>query len=356
MVDSTRFVLKKLLGVIYLAVVILITVVCAAILMAIGIPPQFGIILFPLIAIWVGIMCIRFVVYFMVAAEILRLIIIYPFRGYFKSNKFLDLKYSVQKSIDEYNELWEYVMRYERQYATNRVLLGSSDKFESLKHLDDDNYRRLSKGYFTRVRYCSEYGMRLAHGNSFIALCKYFDISKNAQTLAALEDAYLAINTAVEGVRLLHLKREAIFKEIEERIPRFYKSVAYPELMAFLELSKYNGFDWRWHTFKFNLDDVSIHDIEMDPETLQNFIAAMADFLHRAEEIDKSREVISSYLIDSVKDRDNNTCHICGASGERDESLLLQVEYDDPENKEPLNAAKLRTVCWRCKKNNVTSV
>lgn len=66
---------------------------------------------------------------------------------------------------------------------------------------------------------------------------------------------------------------------------------------------------------------------------------------------------MTNSLREFIKQRDNYTCLICGASTMQQSLLLLEIDHIIPVSKGGLTTPeKLQTLCWKCnrsKSNNI---
>ena len=89
-------------------------------------------------------------------------------------------------------------------------------------------------------------------------------------------------------------------------------------------------------------------------EFLKSFISYSAKRLRKQGRDIKPIFLVTDKMMKDILKRDNNSCLLCGASKEKDETLFLELEYIVPDNPDaPASSDRIRTVCWKCKRDGV---
>ena len=89
--------------------------------------------------------------------------------------------------------------------------------------------------------------------------------------------------------------------------------------------------------------------VPMTEETIISLINLLESKLTMAAFAKEQRSLMTSKLRQSIKERDNYTCKICGNSIFNEPNLLLEIDHIIPISKGGFTVAdNLQTLCWKC--------
>lgn len=138
---------------------------------------------------------------------------------YFQSQKFLEIKHSIQDYTDNCNDLNNHIEELKNTYINvKRIDYGSAEYMDNSKY----NFKRpeLKKmRESSNVYECSLNVCKNAQQQPFKYICKYFNIDISEETLSNFENVFNNFSAAEQGKILLKNERTKIINEISCSIP-----------------------------------------------------------------------------------------------------------------------------------------
>ena len=277
---------------------------------------------------------------------------------YFQSPDFLDHKAKIDSTINDYNEIANYVQSIpnDNQFTPDNARTKYSDlaTFENTsrqeykrnknqKHLNSNN---ICSASLQVVRNASEQPIKY--------LCKYFDIPANEQSLNQLEEIGTNISRMENTVDNLNQRKNEIQNSFNP--PKFILEFYKKELLdkTGMKVPEIN-IDYANYTFEYvsaGGNSSQKTNIVFDNKTVE----AVSEYISERIKYNKSakaqRSLMTNSLRNSIKERDNYTCQMCGASIAQQSLLLLEVDHIMPIAKGGLTTPdNLQTLCWKCNRS-----
>jgi len=273
---------------------------------------------------------------------------------YFKSNKFQDIKDSIQKHITNCNNLNHYIKELQYSY----VNIKSYD-FGKSKMIDSSNYNFKRTEWNKevqndRIHNCSATVCKNASVQPIKYFCKYFNVEKNEKTLSNFEKVLNDFTSVEEGKILLQKERELILNGVSKSIPSLILYFSKNKLVNKLGFESIDFNDLYIPVFTFQYvsaggNSSSKCDLKLNIENLNKLITYLNDVIKWRESIAGQRALMTSNLRERIKKRDNYTCCNCNLSIADEQNLLLEIDHIIPVSKGGLSSENnLQTLCWRC--------
>ena len=279
---------------------------------------------------------------------------------YFKSKKFLNIKNSITNYIQECNDLNEHIEELKSTYLKlNKIDYGNAE----LQDTSVFKYKRKELEHFKQSKNtynCSITVCRNAQQQPFKYLCKYFNIKIDEETLNEFETTFNNFSAAEQGKELLKNKKNEIIKSIEAEIPILIKKISKKRLEKELGFQKidFSTLYFPKYTFQYISSGGNSSmkvDIIFDLDNLEKFINYLSENIKWKKSVAGQRALMTSFLREKIKKRDNYTCKNCGNSTNKEPNLLLEIDHIIPISKNGLTVENnLQTLCWKCnrKKSN----
>lgn len=277
---------------------------------------------------------------------------------YFKNPEFLEQKQRIADTIQEFNEISEYVHsipnnnRFVSEEKTGEYAhLATFENTSEHNYKRDRNVRSLNK---SNVYSTSLQVVRRASEEPVKYLCKYFNISPNEENLQQIEEIGENISRMENTINNLYL-REAQIKE-DFNPPKFILKYYEKELMEHLDINlpeievEYIEYIFEYVSAGGNSGQKTT--ITFNGETVE----AVAKYLSERIKYNKSakaqRALMTNKLRTQIKERDKYTCQNCGASIAEQSLLLLEIDHIIPVSKGGLSTPdNLQTLCWKCNRS-----
>ena len=97
--------------------------------------------------------------------------------------------------------------------------------------------------------------------------------------------------------------------------------------------------------------------VTLDPPTIDALIETLSQKIRWRKSAAGQRALMTSWLRNSIKARDNHTCRYCSVSLAAEPHLLLEVDHIIPVSKGGLSTPdNLQTLCWRCNRTKSNKV
>ncbi|QQC73117.1 HNH endonuclease [Lactococcus garvieae] len=282
---------------------------------------------------------------------------------YFNSEEFLNHKKSVDETIQEYNEISDYV----KTLPNNNSFISSSKNSEH-SHLatfeNTSNYqydREKNKNNFndSNVYSTSLQVVRKASDEPIKYLCKYFGVSISEESLAQLQKIGENISKMEETVNNLTLREQSIKNGFNP--PKFITKYYSEELNNKIGMQLPNITpDYSQYIFEYvsaggNSSQKSV--ITFNSETVEATAQYILDKLKFKKSAQGQRALMTKALREHIKERDNYTCQICKVSTFDQDLLLLEVDHIIPVSKGGLSTLdNLQTLCWKCNRTKSNKI
>lgn len=274
---------------------------------------------------------------------------------YFNSDDFRVQKKRIREIIAIHNEIVDYA----REISMNNQFV-STDHTGEYTHLADykntsyHNYKR-NRNARTRgsryVRPSSLHIVRRASEQPIKYLCKYFGITATEEHLNEIEaigENLSRLENAMENLEDLKARISETFNP-----PDFIIDHYRDELMDRLGVKipdcniEYTQYIFEYVSPGGNSSQRTV--IEFNLETVDAVSAYLSRKLTGKQRKKTQRALMTNALRKRIKERDNYTCQICGASAHEHDLLLLEIDHIIPISKGgTTKPSNLQTLCWRC--------
>lgn len=273
---------------------------------------------------------------------------------YFKSDKFLYVKNSIEKNTQECNELNEHIEELKNAYIDfKQIDYGQSTYNDTSKF----NYKRpeLNKISISRNVYnCSLNVCRNAQQQPFKYICKYFNIKQNEENLEKFEKVLNDFSAAEQGKKLLKQERDKIVQSVINKVPYLIQNFSKNKLIKKLGFNKIDFSQLYFPKFTFKYTSAGGNasmkcDIILNIDNLERFIKYLSETVKFKKSIAGQRALMTTSLREKIKKRDNYTCKNCGLSTSNEPNLLLEIDHIIPLSKNGQTTEEnLQTLCWKC--------
>lgn len=276
---------------------------------------------------------------------------------YFNSYKFLSIKDDIKQYTTECNELNKYIESLKNAYIDfNKTDYGTAYNIDTSRY----NYKRkeLSKLRNQPNTYqCTLNVLSNARREPIKYVCKYFNIKSTEETLEKFESILNSFVSVDEGKDLLRKQRKRIVKSIKREIPILIRLTHSETLIRKLGFEDVNFSDIYYPKFQFqyvsaggNSSQCSL--FELNTENLNKLISHLSENIKFRKSIKGQRSLMTSKLRQTIKERDDYTCQICGLSTYDEPHLLLEIDHIIPLSKGGLTTENnLQTLCWKCNRS-----
>ncbi len=276
---------------------------------------------------------------------------------YFNSNKFKNIKNSIDEYTKNCNELNHHVQELKCSY----INIKSHDYGDSYMY-DNSNYNFKRKEWSkniknSQVHNCTAIVCKNANNQPFKYLCKYFDIKITEETLSNFESVLNNFAAAEQGKILLQRERDLILNNIKYNIPSIIYSFSKNKLIEKLGFEMIDLSDLYFPEYIFQYVSAGGNssakcDIKLNIENLNKFVFYLNDLIKFKNSIEGQRALMTSFLREKIKVRDKYTCQNCGISINNAENLLLEIDHIIPLSKGGITSEEnLQTLCWKCNRS-----
>lgn len=277
--------------------------------------------------------------------------------AYFKSDKFLALKESIQSYIAECNELNRHIRDLRNSFSGFR----KKDEIQvTYSNRSAHNYKKTAlqnDESSNNVYRCSKFICDGAKREPFKYLCKYFNIEQSEETLEYLEETLNNFSAAEDGKELSRKKRDEILENISTSVPKYIKEKCKDRLISELGFDEFQFDSLYFPVYSFRYVSEGGYssnqfDIEMNLHNLESFISQLAEAIDFKKSAQYQRQLMTPRLRRYIIDRDHNTCKNCGNSTMNEPNLLLEVDHIIPVSKGGITSEEnLQTLCWKCNRS-----
>lgn len=273
---------------------------------------------------------------------------------YFNGKKFASLKNELSENTQKFNELNEHIRE------LKSVSSYSSTDYGDAAYLDNSefNYRR---PYLSQIHnntpneyFCSLSVCKNAQTQPFKYLCKYFGIPIDEDSLNVFESILNDFSAAEEGKRILLKEREEIKENHKKSIPFIIRLFRMEYCLGMLGYTKIDVTDAHFPRYYFKYispggNSSMTCEIVLNIENLERFVSFLYSQVEMKKTVRYQRALMTERLRTAIKERDNYTCQICGASVKQEPNLLLEIDHIIPVSRNgETTMDNLQTLCWRC--------
>ncbi|MCZ2483911.1 HNH endonuclease [Aquirufa nivalisilvae] len=273
---------------------------------------------------------------------------------YFKSNKFLLIRSTIQKYVDNCNELNNHINDLKSSYINiSSYDYGNGELNDKSKF----NFKRKEWQKNThnhQVHYCSASICKNASNQPMKYLCKYFNITSDESSLINFESVLNDFAAAQQGKELLWNERDSILNSIRNSVPRLILKFSKDKVIRKLGFEAYDFSDLYFPVYTFQYVSAGGNssfkfDIQLNIENLETLIFYLNDLVKFRNSIKGQRALMTSELREKIKNRDNYCCKKCSISISDEKNLLLEIDHIIPLSKGGVTTEEnLQTLCWRC--------
>lgn len=274
---------------------------------------------------------------------------------YFHSKSFKNEKVQIKETIKDYNDISEYskTLPNNNHFIYNNENMGYFD--EAVSYINTSKYK------YIRDRNTNAYGLNICNVSLQIVrkaanepvkyLCKYFNIKANDDSLAQLQ--IISENISRIENALFNLKERQKQIETEFNPPKFIIKHYQKELFENIGMHlpeikvKYAQYIFEYVSAGGNSSQRTVIKLTGKfVEELEKYISQKIKYRKSAA---GQRALMTNSLRNKIKERDNYTCQMCGASVKEQSLLLLEIDHIIPLSKGGLSTEdNLQTLCWRC--------
>ena len=273
---------------------------------------------------------------------------------YFKGKRFHEIKNSVEKYINNCNELNSHI----EGLKSIDVSIKTSEYGSG--NLSDNSKYNYSRGEWEKILSnsniynCSANICKSANDQPFKYLCKYFNISINEESLNIFETLLNNFAAVEQGKKLLQNERDTILDGIKQNIPFLIFKYGKKKLITELGFVTVDFSDIYFPVYTFQYVSPGGNSsmkcsIKMDIDNLDKFVNYLNDLIKFKKSIQGQRALMTTSLREKIKIRDGYTCKQCGISIHSERNLLLEIDHIIPLSKGGITSEdNLQTLCWKC--------
>lgn len=276
---------------------------------------------------------------------------------YFKSEKFITIKNSIEEHTKKCNELNNHIEDL-KEYSVN---VKSYDYGKS-KIEDNSNFNFKRKEWSKNLKnkyihHCSSTVCKNAQNQPFKYLCKYFNIKVNENSLEKFENVFNNFSSVEQGKKLLENERNRIVNSVKDSIPELINIFSKKKLIDKLGFENIDLSNLYVPVYSFQYVSAGGNssfkcEIPLDTKNLEKFINYLDQLIKYKNSIVGQRALMTSKLREKIKIRDNYTCQNCGLSIKDEENLLLEIDHVIPLSKGGITSEdNLQTLCWKCNRS-----
>jgi len=285
--------------------------------------------------------------------------------NYFNSSAFLIHVEQVKSIVDEYNEIVAYVgeMPHDHNFLASKTVIDNGGLAQ---------YTNLSKHNYVRNR-----NTRTANSNSSMIypaslqitkraseepikyLCKYFQIPIADYSLIELEKINTNISRMKNTLDNLSLREKQLRKIFNP--PWFILKYFYHELISRIGMDMpnvelvYSEYIFEYVSAGGNSSQRTT--ITFDSATVEATMSFISEKLQHKKSAKTQRALMTNWLRNTIKERDNYTCQLCHVSLAEQNLLLLEVDHIIPISKGGLSTIdNLQTLCWKCNRTKSNKI
>ncbi|HEL1668992.1 TPA: HNH endonuclease [Streptococcus suis 2651] len=281
---------------------------------------------------------------------------------YFKSDEFLDHKRAISSTIQEYNELADYVDSFEevslQSINNERFKYAHLTTYENTSTYNMNRERNV-KNLSSNTYQTSLQVVRKASEEPMKYLCKYFNVKPTEENLNHIQEMGETISRFANAEE--NLNNRLIKIEEDFNPPKFIKKHYINELRKHLEI---NVPEIHFHNPNYIFEYVSPGGnssqrttITLDEQTIEGLAEYLSERIKYGKSAKVQRSLMTKKLREFIKKRDNYTCQNCFISTAEQSLLLLEVDHILPVSKGGLSTEdNLQTLCWKCNRSKSNKI
>lgn len=275
---------------------------------------------------------------------------------YYRGEKFVSIRQQIRSYINDCNELNEHIEQLKiSSLLSNRVDYGQATYQDNSRWKYKRKYLNNQK-YAPNIHNCSRTVCDSARKKPFEYVCKYFGIKANEENLSQVEEILNNFEAAEDGKIRLQKEKTRIIESIKTEIPFLIRAFSkrLDSKLGFEEIDMSDSY-FPEYIFQYTSSggNASMRcSVVFDLDNLNKFVMLLSEKIKFRKSIAGQRALMTSKLREKIKERDNYTCKICGASVENEPNLLLEIDHIIPVSKGGLTTEdNLQTLCWRCNRS-----
>ncbi len=276
---------------------------------------------------------------------------------YFNSSEFLEHKQEIASTIEDYNDIAEYI-----KDIPNNNQFVPVDNYKEHSHLatfentSNHDYKRNkhTRTESENVYHASLQIVRKASEEPIKYLCKYFNVKPTSENLNQLQEIGESISRMENTVDNLELRQQKIENDFNP--PKFILKHYHKELFEKLGVNipkisiEYSKYIFEYISSGGNSSQKSV--ITFDGQTVEAISSYISEKIKYNKSAKAQRALMTNSLRTRIKERDNYTCQICSVSVEEQSLLLLEIDHIIPVSKGGLSTSdNLQTLCWKCNRS-----
>lgn len=280
--------------------------------------------------------------------------------SYYESNEFSKVKESCKQLMDSKKDFNEYI---NEKVESIKKLFGLGDLRNETKHDNEYKYnRKYEKIVSPFAKEVSRTIFSSAENNPIEYVIKYFYEDRNEyegeiEKLKSLLNELETLNDAKQIINNYKLEFDEYLKEVPKYVLENDEDAFYSRLgFATIDESVLN-FEYIFSTTTPGGTKHDTFSVKMNEETISKVINKLQDKLSSASLAKEQRALMTTKLRQTIKERDNYTCCICGNSTQKEPNLLLEIDHKIPVSKGGLTIeGNLQTLCWKCNRSKSNKI
>lgn len=282
---------------------------------------------------------------------------------YFKSEEFLNQKEKLTSTINEYNEMADYV----KEIPAENTFKSSDEKGEfahlaKYENTSNHNYKRNKNT--TNLNKDNVYSTSLAvvkraSEDPIKYVTKYFGMKPTEENLEQIEQIGENIYRLENTVENLDLRIKKLKNDFNP--PKFILKHFEKELMEKLDVHipeiniEYTDYIFEYVSPGGNSSQRAT--ITLNGETIETIAVYLDEKIKYKKSAKAQRALMTNKLRTEIKERDDYTCQSCGTSVYDQSLLLLEIDHIIPVSKGGLSTRNnLQTLCWKCNRSKSDKV
>ncbi|MGX4686342.1 HNH endonuclease [Vagococcus sp. JNUCC 83] len=281
---------------------------------------------------------------------------------YFKSTSFLNHKQEIDETINDYNEIAQYVSNLPKNNQFIAKKNYDHSHLAKTTNTSQHNYKRNrnSRNLESRNVYPASLNIvRKASEEPIKYLCKYFNIDATPENLKQIQAIGENISRIENAITNLKNRQKEIEKDFNP--PKFILKHYHEELMNKIGIN-IPSMNIPYATYIFEYVSAGGNSsqkttISFDLETIEALSQFLVQKIKFAKSAEGQRALMTNKLRENIKKRDNYTCQMCSASIYEQDLLLLEVDHIIPVSKGGLSTPEnLQTLCWKCNRSKSNKI
>ena len=276
---------------------------------------------------------------------------------YFYAGRFATLKQSIQRYIDDCNDLNNHIEELRSSFVDFRKFDYGEATYRNVSKHKYKHNKVMNAKYAPNVYDCSRQVCDGARKQPFKYICKYFNIKETEESLNQFEEILNNFSAAEEGKELLVDYRESILDSIAYDIPWLIRKLFPKKLERELGFNEFEFDEFYFPVFSFRYisaggNSGNQYDVVLDMPMLERFVNYLSDKVQFRNSIAGQRQLMTPKLRRYIIERDNYTCQNCGNTTEAEPNLLLEVDHIIPLSRGGMTTVEnLQTLCWKCNRH-----